>query len=86
MGLVSAYLSNFSETTIKNGTASAIPFKKKKFAMMIDPAKADRCTLEIAPKLYSSHFLKISDPFVPPKPKELESAMFTGAFRALFGT
>ena len=35
---------------------------------------------------YSIHLLKISDPFVPPNPNELESAIFSGAFRATLGT
>jgi hypothetical protein len=35
---------------------------------------------------YSTHLLKISDPFVPPKPNELESATLTAALRATFGT
>jgi hypothetical protein len=37
---------------------------------------------------YSSsvHLLKISEPLVPPKPKELESAMLISALRAVLGT
>lgn len=40
----------------------------------------------VADALYSVHLLKISDPFVPPKPNELESATFNVALRATFGT
>ena len=41
---------------------------------------------KISGSAYSVHRLKISDPLVPPKPKELESAMFIDAFRAWLGT
>jgi hypothetical protein len=35
---------------------------------------------------YSVHLLKMIDPLVPPKPKELESAILIGAFLAWLGT
>src|SRR5258707_7140401 len=37
-------------------------------------------------RTHSVHLRKINEPFVPPKPNELESAMFSGAFRATLGT
>lgn len=36
--------------------------------------------------LYSAQRRKIKEPFVPPNPKEFDSAMFTLALRDLFGT
>jgi hypothetical protein len=45
----------------------------------------DQC--KSAVRSYDSvHLLKISDPLVPPKPNELESATSIGALRAAFGT
>ena len=42
--------------------------------------------LRVRSWFYSVQRLKISDPFVPPNPKEFESAISTFALRDLFGT